>query len=344
MKLAFTGDICFGDMEKFTNNPFKNIIKELSKLNCVVNLEAPFLPKSYTEYPIKPKVCLAQYNETIKYLVQLNPFLVNIANNHINDYGNFGTNNTINQLESANLNYCGAGYSNQNHNLFVLKKEKIVFLSYVTRHTDESGSPLFNETDFMGPKEFSLELAKKQIAIYEDYKKIVLFHWGSEDIHYPLPEQRHIAKRLIDMGVDLIIGNHPHVIQSYEQYRGKWIFYCLGHLFFCHYLSHYKKDGEIHTFLDFHTKHRRVSIIPVFDITEQSVALNNIYTIAADNTFEPQFINKKVRYNLFLFKSKYLYSLFYMLYMAYRYLRKLPGRAYGRLKRQIAGRKLLKQY
>ena len=105
-----------------------------------------------------------------------------------------------------------------------------------------------------------------------------------------------------------------------------------------------EKDGEIHTFLDFHTKHRRVSIIPVFDITEQSVALNNIYTIAADNTFESQFINKKVRYNLFLFKSKYLYSLFYMLYMAYRYLRKLSGRAYGRLKRQIAGRKLLKQY
>ena len=41
MLISFTGDICFGDVDKFTKTPFKNIGEELSQMNCIVNLEAP---------------------------------------------------------------------------------------------------------------------------------------------------------------------------------------------------------------------------------------------------------------------------------------------------------------
>jgi len=313
MKLAFTGDICFGDVEEFTDNPFKNIVAQLSEFDCVVNLEAVFLPKSYTEDPIKQKLCLRQHDETIAYLKKINPFLVNLANNHINDYGDFGANNTIEQLELAGLRYFGAGYDHQNHNVFISEKAKIMFLSYVTRGTDLTGSVLFNEADLIGPKEFSFELVEQQIRDCTDYKKIVLLHWGAEDLHYPLPEQREVAKKLVDMGIDLIIGNHPHVIQSFEQYRGKWIFYCLGNFFFPNFVLVKKKR----VYRDIHSKERKITIVPVFDVNDQGITLYKIYTIAANEKFEPRLVDKEIRHNVLLVEHQKLYGLFYKFYLLY---------------------------
>jgi poly-gamma-glutamate synthesis protein (capsule biosynthesis protein) len=181
---------------------------------------------------------------------------------------------------------------------------------------------------------------EKQIKNYRTYTKIVLFHWGIEDVHYPLPEQRDIAKKLIDIGIDLIVGNHSHVVQSYEQYKGKWIFYCLGHFFFPDFISHFIRDGEIRTYSDIHSKKRKRSIIPVFDIKGTNVTLSNIYTIVANGRFEPKIVNKKLMSNLFLFKNDPLYKLFYKSYMAKKLLYKLlyyvlPCRIYRILKRQL---------
>ena len=320
MKLAFTGDIHFGNIEKFTDNPFKNVVTTLSEFNCVVNLEAVFLPKSYTGSPIKQKMCLSQNDETIAHLKQLNPFLTNLSNNHINDYGNFGAKNTIKQLKTANLSYFGAGYSHEDHNLFVSENDKILFISYTCRDFEIMQlAKLFNETDFIGPKEFSFELIRKQIKDYNDYKKIVLFHWGIEDTHYPVPEQRTVARKLIDLGIDLIIGNHPHVIQSYEQYKGKWIFYCLGHFFFPHFvinpskLTYYREK-----YFDFQYKSRNKSIIPVFDVSQESIVLDRIYTIEANSNFEQNFVNKNINHNFFLFKNDKIYDLFFKYHVIYR--------------------------
>ena len=304
MLISFTGDICFGDVDKFTKTPFKNIGEELSQMNCIVNLEAPFLPRSYTNYPIKAKISLKSFDDSVNYLKQINPFLVNLANNHINDFGNLGAKNTMDVLDSNKLNYLGAGLKNQDHNLFILEEEKTIFLSYVTRSVDLSGSPLFEDDDFIGSKEYKLELLKKQIAPFQDYKKVVLFHWGVEDIHYPIPEQVVIGREIIDAGIDLIIGNHPHVIQSSEQYKGKWIFYSLGHLYFPHFESKLlNKKGIEQTSWDIHDKHRNRSIILSFEITEKEIKLVDIKSIQTKENFEPYFIKSSPSYNLFLFKN-----------------------------------------
>ncbi|GAG83200.1 unnamed protein product [marine sediment metagenome] len=57
-------------------------------------------------------------------------------------------------------------------------------------------------------------------------------HWGYEYVHYPHPGQIKLAHNLIDAGADLIFGHHPHVIQGYEEYDGKYIFYSLGNFQF----------------------------------------------------------------------------------------------------------------
>lgn len=74
-------------------------------------------------------------------------------------------------------------------------------------------------------------------GLIEEYKKkvdcvILYLHAGLEDEEIPLPEWRNQYKSFIDYGADLVVSNHPHMIQGKEQYKGKWIYYSLGNLFF----------------------------------------------------------------------------------------------------------------
>jgi len=211
MRIGFTGDLYLGDIRRYTTNPFKDVIS-LADMNLMINLESVVLPQNYFESPTKNKICLKQNLDELSLIQELNPYLINLSNNHINDYGNFGVDFTKEHLKRNQFNYFGAGYSGDEHNVFVFKKEKIVFLSYTTRESDQSGSKLFNEESFQGPKEFALELFGNQILGYEDYKKIILMHWGVEYFKHPLPSQRELAYKIIDLGGDLIIGNHAHVI------------------------------------------------------------------------------------------------------------------------------------
>ncbi len=50
---------------------------------------------------------------------------------------------------------------------------------------------------------------------------IVSMHWGEEYSTYPNSEQQELAKMMADMGVDVIIGEHPHVIQPMEWVEGE---------------------------------------------------------------------------------------------------------------------------
>lgn len=60
----------------------------------------------------------------------------------------------------------------------------------------------------------------------------VISHGGFEYMDVPLPEWRDRYRELIDLGVDAIIGSHPHVPQGVEVYKNKPIFYSLGNFYF----------------------------------------------------------------------------------------------------------------
>ena len=61
---------------------------------------------------------------------------------------------------------------------------------------------------------------------------VVFVHWGIEREAYPEEYQRTLAKQYIDAGADLVIGNHSHVPQGIEYYKGVPIVYCLGNFIF----------------------------------------------------------------------------------------------------------------
>ncbi|HEX8439647.1 CapA family protein [Archangium sp.] len=48
---------------------------------------------------------------------------------------------------------------------------------------------------------------------------IVAIHWGTEYSHTPHPEDRKLARALLEAGALAIIGHHPHVLQPIESYR-----------------------------------------------------------------------------------------------------------------------------
>lgn len=57
---------------------------------------------------------------------------------------------------------------------------------------------------------------------------IVLLHVGGQFNEEPGDFSTYVAKRLCDLGADVIIGNHPHTVQRIENHDGKIIAYSLG--------------------------------------------------------------------------------------------------------------------
>lgn len=83
---------------------------------------------------------------------------------------------------------------------------------------------------------------------------IACCHWGIEREHYPNDYQKNLGHALIDKGADLVIGNHPHVLQGIEEYNGKIIVYSLGNFSFGANLNPTDKDTAVYqqtfTFVD----------------------------------------------------------------------------------------------
>ncbi|WP_291549657.1 CapA family protein [Clostridium sp. HMP27] len=139
---------------------------------------------------------------------------VNISNNHIYDYNKEGFNDTVNTLKSNDVGFFGEGYKYTKD----INGGKFGFLGYTGFYADET---------------FFKKL-KSDIQSFKDEGRIVIinFHWGAENMYYPVESQTLIAHTAIDNGADLIIGHHPHVVQGIEQYKGKIIAYSLGNFCF----------------------------------------------------------------------------------------------------------------
>ena len=77
---------------------------------------------------------------------------------------------------------------------------------------------------------YDKDLIKAEIERYRDKVDllIVAMHWGEEYMTYPVESQKNIAKYLSSLGVDLIIGCHPHVIEPIEYVGNTLVFYSLG--------------------------------------------------------------------------------------------------------------------
>ena len=137
---------------------------------------------------------------------------VSLANNHTGDYGAAGRKDTIAAVEAAGLDY------GSNDRTFFLEKNgfKIAVICH----------GLWNEG------QASQIIARLRKASEMSDYQIVFYHGGKEGIHLPEEWKMRASRKLVDAGADLVIGNHPHVLQPREVYHGADIVYSLGN--FCY--------------------------------------------------------------------------------------------------------------
>ena len=78
-------------------------------------------------------------------------------------------------------------------------------------------------------------------------------------------EQRDLARWLIDRGVDLVVGSHPHCVQSIDFYQGRPIAYSLGNLVFdgAPMVASWNRGALLEVDLNEDAKISSVSLIPV---------------------------------------------------------------------------------
>jgi len=101
--------------------------------------------------------------------------------------------------------------------------------------------------------------AKKEADIV-----IVSMSWGVEYTDKPSDRQIALAHLAIDSGADLIIGNHPHWIQSDEQYNNTYIKYAHGNLVFDQMWSEETKKGVIGKYTFENGKLINKEFIPIY--------------------------------------------------------------------------------
>lgn len=196
----------------------------------IFNLETPL---SCDGVPAKFKVNICQEKSYIKETFGKTPIGVSLANNHIMDFGQKAFNKTIDILEENSIRYFGAGTKKNNFNnplIIEFNGKKIALLGYSCPSTH----PIFGDNIESGSAKLDIEeiiIDIKSIRFKVDFI-IIEPHWGIQDISIPKFSDIEIAHRLIDAGADLIIGHHAHVIQSYEIYKNRYIFYGIGNFIF----------------------------------------------------------------------------------------------------------------
>src|SRR4029077_20730762 len=94
---------------------------------------------------------------------------------------------------------------------------------------------------------------------------VCLVHWGIENSENITDKQRELARWLIDHGVDVVVGSHPHCVQSLDFYHGRPIAYSLGNLVFdgAPSIASWNRGALLEIGLNENTKVSSASLIPL---------------------------------------------------------------------------------
>jgi poly-gamma-glutamate synthesis protein (capsule biosynthesis protein) len=174
----------------------------------------------------------------------------NLASNHIMDQGQRGLNETKQNLDMLGFDYSGCPdgqIAECSSKIIQVKNWQIGLVGF---------SLVYAKLD-----QEMLQKTIKEIADKTDLV-IVNMHWGSEYQHQFNQAQQEIAHKLIDLGVDVVVGHHPHVVQGIEIYKDKPIFYSLGNFIFDQYFSPDTQQG-LAILVELNTEKLHFSLIPM---------------------------------------------------------------------------------
>ena len=228
---------------------------------------------------------------------------ISLANNHYLDKGIKGV-RASNDYWSAKRNVNWFGTGQKKYSIIIVNNIKIAFIGYNTR-------PILN----------TQEHYKNEVSIYDydtarkDIKElvgkvdfiIVFMHWGIENSFLVSPQQERIANELSSLGVNLIIGSHPHVVQPIRWVNDTLVAYSVGN-FLCKQDSDYlmnrvggmleltlkRKNGKIMidsidthiTYIDFTNDYKDFKILVDDEIPKDVSRFKDFFTIKNVNLLD----------------------------------------------------------
>lgn len=194
---------------------------------AVANLEGPVTdkrrpPEKSIDFQFDPEVVTALQQSGFDAFSQ--------ANNHALDQGAVGYEDSVRRLREA-------GFLAFGHQV----RDGIISLATTTLRGTNVAFLGWNTTD--NPLDRTEARAAIQVAREQAIYVIAYLHWGPEYRDRPHPNEVELAHWLIDQGVDIVIGGHPHWVQGMSMYRGKPIVWSLGNFVFDQDFSVPTKQG-----------------------------------------------------------------------------------------------------
>ena len=238
LKFLFFGDIMLDRhvKERIDKNGFDYLLASTSPQFyegydiVTANLEGAVTDDG-AHYPPENGIDFAFTPDDVANFKKYNFNLFNLANNHFGDQGEKGISETMANLDKLGFDYFGCKDRQVgacSSKIIEIKNKKIAFIG---------ASMVYGIFDLEKFKAQIIELKKNNDLV------IVELHWGVEYEHKFNKTQQEIAHELIDVGAEMIIGHHPHVVQGMEIYKNKAIFYSLGNFIFDQYFSANTQEG-----------------------------------------------------------------------------------------------------
>jgi poly-gamma-glutamate capsule biosynthesis protein CapA/YwtB (metallophosphatase superfamily) len=188
-----------------------------------------------------------------------------LGNNHTWDYQEQGLAPTLAALEAAGFDYSGAGFdeaSARKAQAVELGGQPYRFLSYV------GWAGLFSPTQAAAGDKGGAALGNSEVFA-EDLAPIdpgtvavVQYHSGIEYSETPAMSERMRLRQAIDLGADIAIGHHPHVLQGFEIYENRLVAYSMGNFLFDQFDYATQMAMLVYVWMDGDELHR-AEVVPV---------------------------------------------------------------------------------
>lgn len=180
------------------------------------SLETSFAGKDrgYSNYPTFNSPDALAYD-----LKEMGIDILSTAGNHCLDMGFSGLSRTIDVLDDAGIKHLGTYKTEEEQNQILIQEVKGVKIGFINYTYGTNGIPLPSGKDFC-VNLIDKDLIKKHINMAKDQNVdmiVACMHWGTEYRTTANPEQEELADFLFQNGVDVILGNHPHVLEQMEK-------------------------------------------------------------------------------------------------------------------------------
>jgi poly-gamma-glutamate capsule biosynthesis protein CapA/YwtB (metallophosphatase superfamily) len=218
MIIGLCGDVMIG---RTVNERATNLWGDTLPLFHETDLNLINLEAAITRHTVPvPKVFNFRADpEKVAWLQQARIDAVNLANNHILDFGEEGMRETLQVLDDAGIAHVGAGPNARDPAII----GNVGILGCTDNEPGWSPHSFFVEVG-------DIESLKEPIAALRPQVEtlILSIHWGPNMRQRPAPRFQKFAHALCDLGVDIIHGHSAHIFQGVEAYNGSLILYDTG--------------------------------------------------------------------------------------------------------------------